>query len=96
MKIIAKKLEHPDFGSKNIDFINKAYQDLFYQINEIFGKLKADMMREMTEKGDITIEEAEDFIDKYMYPDIEIEDTLNGLPFQLMCSYKFRDIEEVI
>lgn len=88
-----KKLEYSNFGSKNIGFINKAYQDLFHQMNEIFGKLKADMIYEITEKGDITIEEAEDFIDRYMYPDIEIEDTLNGLPFQLICSYKFRDIE---
>jgi len=95
MKIVAKKLESPDFCSKDINFVNRVYEDLFYQLNEVFGKLKADMIREMTEKGDVTIEEAENFIDRYMYPDIDIEDTLNGLPFRLMCSYKFRDIEEV-
>lgn len=74
----------------------KMMRDLLYQIKEALNKAKMILIDELLTDDLITYEDAEEFIDKYMYPNITIEKTDLGKPKNIVCCYKFKDIDEML
>lgn len=75
---------------------NKIYKNLLYQIDDALNKVKMILIDELLTDDLITYEEAEEFIDKYMYPNITIEKTDLDKPKKFVCCYKFKDIDEML
>lgn len=95
---------HKHFGNDNVsntqiqelDEANQIMEDLLYQIKEALNEAKMILIDELLTDDLITYEKAEEFINKYMYPNITIEKTDLGKPKNIVCCYKFKDIDEML
>lgn len=74
---------------------NKMMTDLLYQIDDALNKAKMILIDELLTDDLITYKDAEEFINKYMYPNITIEKTDFGTKY-IVCCYKFKDIDEML